>query len=119
MQVFPGWILGRETQPEAPVIRGSVKGGVTSATAENCEPCVRFVGRAGSRARVAYTVDGVYDEFRVKFEPATRFELMTEDGDRFTVVVHGLTGRVAVMDGEVDADRHMRRDAAGNEAEER
>jgi type II secretory pathway pseudopilin PulG len=46
-------------------------------------------------------------------------ELMTEDGDRFTVVVHGLTGRVEVRDGAVDADRHMRRDAAGDTAEER
>ena len=89
VQVFPGSILGRETQPEAPVVRGSVKGGVTSATAENCGNCVRFVGPARSRARVAYTVDGVYDEFRVKFEPATRFELLTEDGPATEVVAGG------------------------------
>lgn len=80
VQVFPGSILGRETQPEDPVVRGSVKGGVAVANAGDCDRCVRFVGAAGSRARVSYTVDGVYDEFRTRFEPAARFELALADG---------------------------------------
>jgi type II secretory pathway pseudopilin PulG len=44
-------------------------------------------------------------------------ELVTDDRDKFIVVVHGLTGRVEVKDGDFDADRHMRRDAAGDEQE--
>lgn len=45
-------------------------------------------------------------------------EVADDDGTQFTVLLHGLTGRVEVRDGEVDADKHMRRDAAGDEVEE-
>jgi hypothetical protein len=45
-------------------------------------------------------------------------ELVDRDGDQFTVLVHGLTGRIEVRGGEVDPDRHMRRDAAGDEVDE-
>jgi len=45
-------------------------------------------------------------------------ELADRDGDQFTVLLHGLTGRVEVRDGEIDVDRHMRRNAAGDEVEE-
>jgi len=45
-------------------------------------------------------------------------ELVDKEGEQFTVLVHGLTGRVEVVDGEVDPDRHMRRDAAGDEVDE-
>ena len=45
-------------------------------------------------------------------------EVADDDGTQFTVLLHGLTGRVEVRDGEVDPDTHMRRDAAGDEVEE-
>jgi hypothetical protein len=45
-------------------------------------------------------------------------ELVDRDGEQFTVLLHGLTGRVEVRDGEIDPDRHMRRDAAGDEVDE-
>lgn len=45
-------------------------------------------------------------------------ELVDRDGDQFSVLVHGLTGRIEVRDGEVDPDRHMRRDAAGDEVDD-
>lgn len=45
-------------------------------------------------------------------------ELVDRDGDQFTVLLWGLTGRVEVRDGEVDPDKHMRRDAAGDEVDE-
>jgi hypothetical protein len=45
-------------------------------------------------------------------------ELVDRDGDQFTVLLHGLTGRVEVRDGEIDADKHMRRDAKGDEVDE-
>jgi prepilin-type N-terminal cleavage/methylation domain-containing protein len=46
-------------------------------------------------------------------------EVGHEDGGQFTVVVHGLTGRVDLEIGEVDVDEVMFRDAAGNDVEER
>ena len=45
-------------------------------------------------------------------------ELVDREGDQFTVLLHGLTGRVEVRDGEVDPDKHMRRNAAGDEVDE-
>jgi type II secretory pathway pseudopilin PulG len=45
-------------------------------------------------------------------------ELVDRDGDQFTVLLWGLTGRVEVRDGEVDPDKHMRRNAAGDEVDE-
>jgi type II secretory pathway pseudopilin PulG len=45
-------------------------------------------------------------------------ELVDRDGDQFNVLLHGLTGRVEVRDGEIDPDQHMRRDAAGDEVDE-
>jgi len=45
-------------------------------------------------------------------------ELVDRDGDQFSVLLHGLTGRVEVRDGEIDPDMHMRRDAAGDEVDE-
>jgi type II secretory pathway pseudopilin PulG len=46
-------------------------------------------------------------------------EVATEDGDRFSVVLHGMTGKVEVREGAVDADRILRRNAAGDQAEAR
>jgi hypothetical protein len=46
-------------------------------------------------------------------------ELVDRDGDQFSVLLYGLTGRVEVRDGEIDTDQHMRRDAAGDEVDER
>jgi len=45
-------------------------------------------------------------------------ELVDRDGDQFNVLLHGLTGRVEVRDGEIDPDLHMRRDAAGDEVDQ-
>lgn len=42
-------------------------------------------------------------------------ELGDDEGSQYTVLVHGLTGRVEVRDGPVDPDSHMRRNAAGDE----
>jgi type II secretory pathway pseudopilin PulG len=46
-------------------------------------------------------------------------ELVDTSGDQFTVLLYGLTGQVEVRDGEVDPDVHMRRDATGDEVDER
>lgn len=46
-------------------------------------------------------------------------ELADDEGTQYTVLLHGLTGRVEVRDGEVDPEKHMRRDAAGDDVEER
>ncbi len=80
-------ILGRETQPEHPVVRGSVRGGVARVADDDCEACVRFVGATGARARVGYSMDDVYDEFRVRFEPATSFDLLLGDGSSDDLVL--------------------------------
>jgi hypothetical protein len=45
-------------------------------------------------------------------------EMVDRDGDQFTVLLHGLTARVEVRDGEVDPDNHMRRDATGDTVDE-
>jgi len=45
-------------------------------------------------------------------------EMVDGSGDQITVLVYGLTGRIEVRDGEVDADVHMHRDAAGDEVDE-
>lgn len=44
--------------------------------------------------------------------------LESEDDHRFTLLVHGLTGKVEIRADEVDPDRHMRRDGAGDEVED-
>ena len=44
-------------------------------------------------------------------------ELGDDEGSQYTVLVHGLTGRIEVRDGPVDPDKHMRRNAAGDEEE--
>jgi prepilin-type N-terminal cleavage/methylation domain-containing protein len=46
-------------------------------------------------------------------------ELADAEGTQFTVLVHGLTGRVEVRDGSVDPDRHMRRNAVGDRVEDK
>lgn len=46
-------------------------------------------------------------------------ELGDDEGAQYTVLVHGLTGRIEVRDGPVDPDKHMRRNAAGDEEEEK
>ncbi len=47
-------------------------------------------------------------------------EVGNDDGDRFSILVHGLTGRVELRDGELrDPNDHMMRDAAGDRMEER
>lgn len=45
-------------------------------------------------------------------------ELGDDEGSQYTVLVHGLTGRVEVRDGPVDPDQHMRRNAAGDEVDD-
>ena len=45
-------------------------------------------------------------------------EVADDEGTQYTVLLHGLTGRVEVRDGEVDPDKHMRRNAAGDEVDE-
>ena len=45
---------------------------------------------------------------------------LADGSDVFTVLVHGLTGRVELRDGEMrDPDEHMLRDAEGDKEEER
>jgi prepilin-type N-terminal cleavage/methylation domain-containing protein len=47
-------------------------------------------------------------------------EVGNDDGDRFSILVHGLTGRVEMRDGELsDPNDHMMRDASGERTEER
>jgi len=47
-------------------------------------------------------------------------EVADEDGDQFTILVHGLTGRVELRDGEIrNPNDHMMRDAEGERIEER
>jgi prepilin-type N-terminal cleavage/methylation domain-containing protein len=46
-------------------------------------------------------------------------EIAAPEGDRYTILVHGMTGRVELLAGAFDADKHMRRDAAGDEVDER
>jgi prepilin-type N-terminal cleavage/methylation domain-containing protein len=46
-------------------------------------------------------------------------EVASPDAERYTILVHGMTGRVELRAGTFDADKHMRRDAAGDEVEER
>lgn len=47
-------------------------------------------------------------------------EIADEDGNQYTLLVHGLTGRVEFRDGELrDPNSHMMRNAAGDRMEER
>lgn len=47
-------------------------------------------------------------------------EVADDDGDQFTILVHGLTGRIEIRDGELRSpDDHMLRDATGERTEER
>ncbi|HUH02772.1 MAG TPA: type II secretion system protein [Kofleriaceae bacterium] len=46
-------------------------------------------------------------------------EVGHEDGGQFTMVVHGLTGRVDLEIGEIDVDEFMNRNATGDEEPER
>ena len=46
-------------------------------------------------------------------------ELGDDSGEQYTVLVYGLTGRVELRDGAVDPDKHMRRNAAGDEEEDK
>ena len=46
-------------------------------------------------------------------------EVANEDGDTYSLLVHGLTGRVEFRNGELrDPEEHMMRDAVGNKVEE-
>jgi type II secretory pathway pseudopilin PulG len=46
-------------------------------------------------------------------------ELGDDEGSQYTVLVHGLTGRVELRDGPVDPDKHMRRNAAGDDEDDK
>jgi prepilin-type N-terminal cleavage/methylation domain-containing protein len=68
--------------------------------------------------------DATSGEVSVNFFPLGHaekalLELADEGGSTFTVLVHGLTGRIEVRDGAVDADKHMRRDGAGKRVDDR
>ena len=59
-------------------------------------------------------------EVSINFFPLGRaekalIEVVDKDGDQFTVLVYGLSGRIELRDGPVDPDKHMRRDATGQE----
>lgn len=63
-------------------------------------------------------------EVSINFFPLGRaekalIEVVDKDGDQFTVLVYGLSGRVELRDGPVDPDKHMRRDATGQEIKQR
>lgn len=45
--------------------------------------------------------------------------LENQEGDAYTVLVHGMSGRVEIRAGEVDAEDHILRDGEGNEVEGR
>lgn len=46
-------------------------------------------------------------------------EIVDADGDQLTLVVHALTGKVELRNGEIDVDEFMRRNAAGEDEVER
>lgn len=46
-------------------------------------------------------------------------EIVNEAGEQYTLLVHRLTGQIELKKGEFDAEDHMRRDALGEEEEER
>jgi type II secretory pathway pseudopilin PulG len=46
-------------------------------------------------------------------------ELGDDEGSQYSVLVHGLTGRIELRDGEIDPDKHMRRNAAGDQVDDR
>lgn len=67
-------------------------------------------------------IDGVVtiNFFPLGYAEKAIVEIGDEDGDRFSVLVHGLTGRVEIMDGELrDPNDHMMRNAVGDKEEER
>jgi len=92
-------------------------------------PNVHRVGGSGGislrRIHVQHLSDPIEKgEVSIHFFPLGQsekamIELVDSDGDQFTVLLHGLTGRVEVRDGEIDPDVHMRRDATGEEIDER
>lgn len=81
-------------------------------------------GVAVRRIHVAHLRDPVTKgEVSVHFFPLGQaekaiVEVTDKDGDQFSVLLHGLTARVEIRDGEIDPDKHMRRDAAGDEVDE-
>lgn len=67
-------------------------------------------------------VDGIatINFFPLGYAEKAIVEVATEDGDQFTLLVHGLTGRVEFRDEELrDPNDHMMRDATGEKSEER
>lgn len=67
-------------------------------------------------------IDGVVtiNFFPLGYSEKAIVEIGNEDGDRFTILVYGLTGRVEIVDGELrDPDDHMMRNAVGDKVDER
>ncbi len=66
-------------------------------------------------------LDGVVtiNFFPMGYGEKALIEVGHEDGGQFTILVHGLTSRVELKSGEVDPDEHMRRDGAGDKADQR
>lgn len=67
-------------------------------------------------------VDGIatVNFFPLGYAEKAIVEVAAEDGAQFTLLVHGLTGRIEFRDEELrDPNDHMMRDATGDKAEER
>lgn len=107
----------------------SASGGDLANFQDKQAPNVHKLGGDGGgvairRVHVAHLRDPISKgEVSVHFFPLGQaekamIEVTDKDGDQFTVLLHGLTGRVEIRDGEIDPDKHMRRDAAGDEVEE-
>lgn len=57
--------------------------------------------------------------FPLGFAEKAVVELVDKDSDQYTLLVHRMTGRVEFRSDEVDAEKFLRRNAAGDEEEER
>lgn len=107
----------------------SASGGDLANFQDKQAPNVHKLGGDGGgvsirRVHVAHLRDPISKgEVSVHFFPLGQsekavIEVTDKDGDQFTVLLHGLTGRVEISGDEIDPDKHMRRDAAGDEVEE-
>jgi prepilin-type N-terminal cleavage/methylation domain-containing protein len=126
-------VLGAET-PEQSVAAAAALSG-TRIGGARCVPPTTPTGDADGRGAVrtlnkdrgvkfgevhvqhlresARTGEVVINFFPLGWSEKAVVEVVTEEGDRFNVLVHGASGRVETRDGAIDVDRHMRRSPAG------
>lgn len=140
-------ILGSATEAESPedmldkaaaiegVRIGSAKCGIAPASGGDSNnfddpksPNVHKLGGGGIKMRRIYvqhlrepvsTGEVSVNFFALGHAEKALIELADREGEQFTVLLHGLTGRVEVRDGAIDPDKHMRRNAIGDDVEDR